>query len=293
MAIENSKLDSLTKILHQERDRGFRDSTVIGGLDRFLQRCTDDLTPVLGELGSYSVLTPPQRKSWADTVMARLKQTRNTAVSDDGTKRPARTRKPSARKAKPPLSELSLEDDIAKLRAVNNKNQPRLKRLGAEKLRDLVYLFPHRHNDFGNIRKVSQLVPGQEQTVVATVWEASETGHPRRKSTQAILGDDSGNLRVIWFNQRYLAKSLTPGTQLVISGKAEIFNGQIVFKSPEHEFLRDQEELVHTGRLVPVYPSTDGLYQRTIRRIVKEALDASVTHVSEYLPEDLMHEQME
>ena len=65
MAQPNSKMDSLEKILRQEKSRGFQDTTVIGGLDRFIQRWSDELQTVLEDQVSYSVLTPPQREDWA------------------------------------------------------------------------------------------------------------------------------------------------------------------------------------------------------------------------------------
>ena len=68
-----------------------------------------------------------------------------------------------------------------------------------------------------------------------------------------------------------------------------VFRGSLVFQSPEYEIMRGQEELVHTGRLVPVYPSVDGLPQRTIRRFVKRALDTSLSQVVDFLPEDTKH----
>jgi len=179
---------------------------------------------------------------------------------------------------------------LTRIRGVTKSNLPKLKRLGVEKVKDLVYLFPHRHNDFANMRKVFELTPGEEQTAVLTVWEASETGQgPRKKSTQAILGDDTGNVRAVWFNQPWLARTLRPGTQVVLSGKVGIFRGQFVFESPDYDIFQGQEELVNTGRLVPIYPLTDGLYQRTLRRIVKQALDASISQVTDFLPDDLRH----
>ena len=69
---DDSKREALQKILSRERADGFQDTTVIGGLDRFLQRWAGELEPAVGERGSYSVLTPPQRKRWSDEVMARL-----------------------------------------------------------------------------------------------------------------------------------------------------------------------------------------------------------------------------
>ena len=283
MATENSKLESLSKILRQEKAVGFPDTTVIGGLDAFLQRWAAELVPTLGEIRSYGVLTPQQREKWVEAVLTRTR---------DGDKQPAPDARPPRRRktAKPPAPAMSLDDDVTRVRGVSTQYLSKLKRVGVEKVRDLLYLFPNRHNDFANIRTVSQLQPGEDQTVVVTVWETSETGPvPRRRSTQAVLGDDTGNVRAIWFNQPWMARNLKPGTQVVISGKVNVFRGQFVFESPEYELLKGQDELVHTGRLVPVYPSTEGLPQRTLRRVVKQALDAGISQVSDFLPDDIKH----
>ncbi|CAI8031221.1 ATP-dependent DNA helicase RecG [Geodia barretti] len=100
------------------------------------------------------------------------------------------------------------------------------------------------------------------------------------------MGDQTGNIRVIWFNQAYLVKTLKPGTRIVISGEAKVYRGRIVFQSPEYDFFDERDGSMHAGRLVPIYPLTEGLYQRTIRRAVRQALDATLSQVREYLPEE-------
>ena len=280
MARDDSKIESLGKILHQEKANDFQDSTVIGGLDRFMQQWADELRPVLGEFSSYSVLTRPQREAWADSALSRLK---DSGASDS---------KPKTRRTtkKRPALGLSLDDEVTRLKGVSGQNRAKLKRIGVQRVRDLVYLVPHRHNDFGNIIKVSQLEPGREQTVEVTVWEASEVGTgPRRRSTQAVLGDETGNVRAIWFNNPYMARTLRSGAQVVISGRVNVFKGQPSFESPEYELLQGQDGLLHTGRLVPVYSTTEGLPQRTLRRIVKQALDSCLSQVTEFLPDEMRH----
>ena len=280
MTTADSKLESLARILRQEKAADFQDTTVIGGLDLFLQRWTAELKPALGEFSSYSVLTPPQREKWVDGALAKI----GPGAADDAPRRPLRHRHPQAG-----ARTLALDTTVDRLRGASPNTLRLLRRLGTETVGDLIYLFPHRHNDFGNVCKVSELQPGQDQTVIVSVWEASESRRgPRRRSTQAVLGDETGNVRAIWFNNPYLVKTLGPGTQLVISGRVGLFRGQPVFESPEYELLQGQEQLVHTGRLVPVYPSVERLPQRTLRRMVKQALDAGIGRVEEFLPADLL-----
>ena len=295
MAISRSDpRETLYRILVQERSKGFPDTIVIGGLDRFLERFGDELQPLLADRPSYRDMAPDQRAVWTDELLPKIRGA-NPAVeapqSVPSAPQKARTAPPKRRPRRTkPAEPIKLSDDVSRLRGAARQTVPRLKRMGIERVGDLLYHFPTRHNDYGNARKISELVPGEDQTVVATLWEASETsGRPGRKSTQAVLGDDTGNVRVIWFNQPWLAKSLKPGMRLAVSGKVNVFRGSFVFESPEHEVLDgSQGNMVHTGRMVPVYPATDGLYQRTIRNLVKQAVDSCIEQVEEYVPDDVL-----
>ena len=186
----------------------------------------------------------------------------------------------------PPAGQ-SVDDPVTGLRGINAKTSERLKRLDVETVRDLLYLFPRRHEDYSSVVSISEIVPGRECTVVATVWESrvlSQGPKGRRKDTEAVLGDDTGNVRVIWFGQHYLARTLSPGRKVAISGKAELFRGQPVFESPAIEPLEVEQAGVHTGRLVPVYPLTEGLNGRALRGFMWDALQNWLGGIDETLP---------
>ena len=182
-----------------------------------------------------------------------------------------------------------MSDDVTVLKGVWRKLLPRLHKLEINTVGDLVHLFPSRYNDFTNVRTVSQLTPGDDQTAVLTVWESQQTMLGRQKSTQAVLGDETGNIRAVWFNNPWIAAQLKHGVKVVLSGKVNVFRGSLVFQAPEYELLDGGDGLVHTGRLVPVYPSTQGLSQRVLRSLVKRAVDATIDRVDEFLPPDLLH----
>ena len=132
----------------------------------------------------------------------------------------------------------------------------------------------------------ADLVEGEEQTVLGLIWEARVTNLGARKGTEAIIGDETGNIRAVWFNQTYVARQLVTNSWIVLSGKVSAFRGQKVFESPEWDILKG-EELIHTGRLVPVYPLTQGLYPRQARRLAKEALDNWLPGLKDFLPEEI------
>ena len=182
-----------------------------------------------------------------------------------------------------------MSDDVTLIKGVWRKLLPRLHKLDVNTVGDLVHLFPARHNDFTSVRTVAQLAPGDNQTAVLTVWEARQTMLGRQKSTQAVLGDETGNIRATWFNMPWVASQLKHGAKVALSGKVSVFMGSLVFQAPEYEILDGADDQVHTGRLAPVYPSTQGLSQRVLRSLVKRALDATLDRVEEFLPADLLH----
>ena len=183
---------------------------------------------------------------------------------------------------------LSPDRPASALAGVTPRVIPALRRLGMETVGDLVYLFPRRHNE---VRTVAELRLDEEQTVQATLWNVQEVRLGRSmRGTEAAVGDATGNIRVVWFNQPYLAKSLKPQARYVLSGRVVMRGGRRVLESPQHEEVRmgdGLEELAQAGRLFPVYPLTEGITQRTLRRIVREALERGVGDVAETLPEGI------
>ena len=309
----DDKLRTFANILRLERQQGFRDRAVIGGLDVFIRRWNVELGPVQGSLSSYSDMSAEQRRQWAEDTLASIEGRAQSAISSQrsastpsgAATTPSATAVPSPFKSKAngdrkrqtqrasrkvDTTPIKLSDDVSRLGSVNSRTKSRLNNLGIKTIEGLIYHFPHRHDDFTDVRKIAQIVPGETQTLIATVWEASETeiGRSRRKSARAVLGDETGNITVTWFNQGYLARTLTPGMRIVISGEAKVYRGRIVFQSPEYDIFNEQEGPLHAGRLVPIYPLTEGLYQRTIRRAVKQALDVGLRRVQEYVPQDTL-----
>ncbi len=188
---------------------------------------------------------------------------------------------------KPDKPKDPVEQDVTVIKGVKGATQGKLAKLGLETVRDLLYLFPNRHNDFGDVRPIAELVPEEDQTALVTVWSASIVRLGRRPGTQAVVGDESGTMRVVWFNQPYLADQLHTNDKIVVAGKVGLFNRNKTMENPEWERVGANEDLTHTGRLVPVYPLTQGLSQRVLRRVAKEAVDRFAEALKEPLPKDI------
>jgi len=300
-------LDSFSKILKLEASRHFDDKAVVGGLDKFTQRWATEISAALDGSeparrllrASYSQMSPEQRSLWITRWHSLLSK---ESLANSSSPReippgqplpkspPAAPPGPPIEYRSPPLG-LTVDAPVDRLRGVDTRLTAKLRRLDVATVRDLLYLFPKRHEDYSKIAKIAELSPGQEFTLIAAVWEAREVAvgeQGRLKLTEAVLGDETGNVRATWFGQRYLARTLKPNSRIAVSGKVEVYKGQLVFQSPEFELLYHEQTPIHTGRLVPVYPLTEGLSGRNLRRFTWQALQEWLGGIEETLPQELL-----
>ena len=290
---QSTKLNTFKNILEQELDSGFDDSVVIGGVDAFIDRWKIELSSGLGELPCYSKLSKPKRKLWISSILKKISEA-NVGQHLDKTNSKSLNNKANKIQKK----STKLTDSVYQIEGMTRRNisESELAKLNINNINDLLYFVPNRHNDFGDIRKVSDLQDGQDQTIMANVWEGSvKKIRPRLWSIKVIVGDDSGNVSCNWFRhgykKPYLLSAFKPGTKLVISGKTSLFAGRITFQSPEYELVNESaDSLVHTSGLVPVYPITEGITQRRIRTVVKKAVDSMADEVNDHLPNHLKKE---
>ena len=195
-----------------------------------------------------------------------------------GSQSPASNSKSAARR------NATLESPVTVLRGVQDATARLLSRLGVYTVRDALLHFPFRYDDFSELKPIAELEPGVNQTVVGTVWEVeARRTRNNRPLVTATLTDESGVISVSWFNQEYIARQIAPGDPIVVSGKPTEFNNRLQFGNPEWEPY--DTELLHTGRIVPVYRSTEGLYRRTLRRIMHDAVERFADTMHDYMPE--------
>ncbi|MFC2016087.1 ATP-dependent DNA helicase RecG [Chloroflexota bacterium] len=294
--------EPLRKILELECKKGYVDSAVIGGLDRFLsnwaaQTVEPITTPRLlnrfNKLrlvnSNYASLTKEQRKEWVNSVLDFLAEAEHGGKVEDRLT-PIAKRSSLRPRVNRAVVAQSIDSPITVIRGISSSLATRFNKLGVKTIRDLLYFFPHRHLDYSQRKPISQLAEGKEETIVANVWQAQEIRLGGRRSTEAIVGDETGNVRVVWFNNPYLAKQLATNTRLVISGRVSLFRGRHVFESPEWELVEDKE-LIHAGRLVPLYPLTQGLRPRQVRKLMKEVVEQWAWQVEDFLPSGLRERQ--
>ncbi|MEE8338415.1 MAG: ATP-dependent DNA helicase RecG, partial [Dehalococcoidia bacterium] len=306
-------LGRLRGVLEQELEGGCPDASVDGGLDELLReqaRGEQPRSPLLRMVAAlpaegYRVLDAEARRKWARRAIATIameeasgsKRGAAPARRRTRSKPPARpqtpARAPATRKIPPGAAALDLPLRDART-GLRGPTFERLERLGLHTVGDALRHYPRRHNDFSQIVPISELRAGVEQTIRGTIDRAREIRMGRggrMRSTEVQVTDEAGTrIRVVWFNQPYLARSMREGAQIAVSGLVRAYRNRPTFQNPEFELLNEtngKRGQTHTGRLVPVYPLTERLAQRTLRSLIASMLDQFADRVPETLPDEV------
>lgn len=182
--------------------------------------------------------------------------------------------------------DLNLDTPVRFVPRVGPAMAAKLEILGIRVVRDLLYHIPFRYNDFSLVSPIAKLQAGETVTVHGTVDRfdvfATKTG---KKVAQAKVRDETGVLTAVWFNQPYLRSVIRPGESIHLSGTAGWFGNTLVLNSPEYELF---DGSLHTGRIVPVYPATEGLSSKWMRSRIAFLLEVVSPLLSEYIPTDTL-----
>ncbi len=177
----------------------------------------------------------------------------------------------------------TLDAAVSALPKVTAPDVKRLEKLGISTIRDLLLTLPFDWETYGSPAAVSELEPGRQATVVGTISAISAKQSPRKRIrlTEATLRDDSGaGLKVVWFNQPFLARQLHTGDRIAVAGtvKESRFGSMLEMQNPHHERLDDTRDVApaRVGGLMPKYHLVDGLSSRKMAAWVDSALPLAV-----------------
>lgn len=184
---------------------------------------------------------------------------------------------------------LKIETELAKIRGIEEKFLKRLKKLEINSVRDLLWHFPSRYEDFSKVVKIEELQINQAATICAEVKKISIRRSWRRNMViiEALLADETGGIKAIWFNQPYIARILRVGEEANFAGKITASDDEVYFSSPTYELVRGKNETKHTARLVPIYPETKNLTSKGIRFLTKPIL-TNLEKLTEFIPESVL-----
>jgi ATP-dependent DNA helicase RecG len=189
---------------------------------------------------------------------------------------------------------IGLNTPLNEIVGIGSKFTTKLKRLGIGTVRELLWHFPTRYEDFSKIYKIAELIPHQEATIQGTVRKIGSRRTWRRKlfMVEAFVADETGDIRIVWFNQPYIRNVLQPGRLANFSGKVVQSADEIYLSNPTYEVLgaSNWEEPKHTARIVPIYPETRGLTSKGFRYLIKPILD-DVEELREMIPPEVMEKE--
>jgi ATP-dependent DNA helicase RecG len=201
-----------------------------------------------------------------------------------------------------PASMDPLASALQYLKGVGPRRAADLQRVGLATVEDLLYRFPTRYEDRGSFSTIASLRPGMVSSVLAEVISCGvrPTRRPRFKIFEMLVRDRTGALRAVWFNQPFLADVFRPHQRVILYGKLELSSHGLQLQNPQYELIKgdgEEEEaqsdadVLHTGRIVPIYEKTGTLTTKMQRTLVHQALAQLPEVLPDPVPADVRARQ--
>jgi ATP-dependent DNA helicase RecG len=178
---------------------------------------------------------------------------------------------------------------------------PKLAKLFEKKgiltVEDALYFLPRCYEDRRNLKRISELKAGRKETGFGEILLAGVAFYQNKKKRvfEAVVSDGSGTITLKWFrgNERYLRDRFKKGRRLIFSGDVRWFNYQREVHHPDVEMVDGdiEKDYLNFKRIVPIYSETEGLYQRTLRRLMKTILDGYADELSSPIPPEIVERQ--
>ncbi len=256
----------IEKVLELERATGYDDRAATCGLEAFVRIQHAALAKFVE---GYATADVEVRQSMISELVRALGKKPSEPT-------PSRAPRPS---------ESMLADPITHAQGVGSKRAALLAKLGLRTMEDLLMFFPYRLEDRTQATKIGMLQDGADVAVRGTVHVISKVRMNRGMTlVKASIGDGTGFLSAVWFNQPWIADQIKQGMTIDLFGRIERSYGQLQIKSPTWE---PEGAGIEVGRWVPVYPATEGVTVRSIRALVHRNLDRYLPALRESLPKDV------
>lgn len=192
---------------------------------------------------------------------------------------------------------MNLETPLRHISGIGYIHGRRLAELNLLTVSDLINHFPFRYEDFSEIVPINEAQINTKVTLKGEVWQIKNIFTKYgKKLTQAIFNDGTNSINLTWFNSTYLTKSIKVGDRLQISGKLTKYGSKLSIIMPVWEKLESgimnnelsQKRTLHTGRLVPVYPETEGISSKWLRTKIAQILPKVNLFIEDLLPENII-----
>ncbi len=183
---------------------------------------------------------------------------------------------------------ITLDSPVSDFPGIGAKISSLFKKLNINTVSDLFFHFPREYQDRRNFIGFDKIEPGKFQVLLGTIGEVhSRNIRQNLKITKAAFYDENGLLNLIWFNRPHIARSLKQGRQYIVSGIVEYKYGEPQINSPEIEEWDGKEV---TGKyLTPVYPLTEGLSQKFIRKVILSSVQRYADLLVDVFPGEFLN----
>lgn len=199
---------------------------------------------------------------------------------------PAPAPKPQPRPSGKTRSERDLPASPTILQGVGPAIAETLSALGLNTVEQILFRFPTRYDDYSRWKSIADLVPGEQATVMANLWNVHERSVGiNRQMVEGVLQDGTGTLTATWWN-KWVKNQLTVGATLRLSGKVGLYHGKKTLDNPAFEDA--DTDSIATGRIAPVYRLTEGISQKKMRQIARQVVEEFAHLVSDVLPAELL-----
>ena len=178
---------------------------------------------------------------------------------------------------------------VGDLKMIGPSYQIKLKKLGINTVEDLLYHIPFRYEDYSLVSPIGRLQEGETATIFAEIMKFEDIYTKSGKKIQKIVvADGSGRILLIFFNQAYLNGILRPGLRVTVAGTVSKYIMDLAFLQPHYEINKGDSELLHTGRIVPIYPETEGLTSKWLRSRIAVIIHKLKIDFPELLPTEIL-----
>ena len=180
----------------------------------------------------------------------------------------------------------SIDSPVSEIPGIGFSNSKALAKQDVYTVREFLYYFPRRYDDYSCFKAINRVVPDEVVTVIGVVRSISSGQRGRYQVTEIAVSDNTGTIRVTWFNRAWLVHQIHTGMGIVLSGKIDIFLGRPVMSNPEWEPA--EQENITTNRIVPIYALNQNLKQNFLRRMIYNTVRHWTRQLPEFLPESVL-----
>ena len=185
---------------------------------------------------------------------------------------------------------MELNSSIEKEFRLSPRQKKALGKLGLKTIKDLLFYFPSRYENFSERKNIINLTEGDKTTVFGEVLEASlgKTWRKKMAISEISVGDNTGIIKAVWFHQPYMAKMINIGDKVALTGKISKNKSGLFISNPDFEKISQYEALGAGSMILPVYPETSGVTSRWLRFAVQKIFNSLKEDVTDPIPEEIL-----